>query len=81
AWALVYYLRRSTAADPQFAFAGFLDGYMQFLTETESGPRATQRLFSRYPLEQLESDFRDFWNSPRRRRAVLRAPGVSLEGY
>jgi hypothetical protein len=74
AWGLVYYLRRSAAADPQFAFAGLLDAYMKLLVETGDGPRATQQLLQRYPLAPLEADFRDFWQSQRRRRSVMRAP-------
>lgn len=74
AWALIYYLRRSAAADPQFAFAGFLDGYMQALAQTRSGPDALRLVLARYPLAGLQADFEAFWGSARRRRAVLRAP-------
>ena len=74
AWALVYYLRRSAAADPQFRFAGFLDAYMQLLGETGKGPQAMQTLLGRYDLQALEADFRAFWSSTRRRRDALRAP-------
>ncbi len=73
AWAVVYYLRRSAAADPHFRFAGFLDGYMKAFAETGSGQQAMQRLLAKYDLQALEADFRDFWASPRRRREVLRA--------
>ncbi len=74
AWAFVYYLRRSAAADPQFPYANFLNGYMQALAETGNGQQAVQKLLASYNLPSLEADFRDFWSSPRRRRAVLRAP-------
>ena len=73
AWAFVYYLRRSSAADSQFAFAGFLDGYMRGLAETGNGPQAMQRLLAKYDLQALEADFQEFWSSPRRRRDALRA--------
>ncbi len=73
AWALVYYLRRSTAADPDFPFAGLLDDYMLALAQTKDGGRATQMVLKTYDKEALEADFRAFWESERRRRAVLRA--------
>lgn len=73
AWALVYYLRRCAAADPQFAFAGFLDAYLEKLSATRKGPVALGQVLERYPIAGLQADFEDFWSSPRRRRAVLRA--------
>jgi len=79
AWALVYYLRRSEAADPSFAFAGFLDDYMRALQQERDGPKATRALLAKYPLASLQADFTDFWSSPRRRRAVLRAPAMPAQ--
>ncbi len=74
AWGFVYYLRRSAAADPQFVFAEFLDRYMKELADTGSGPKAMERILSYYDMDALEADFHAFWDSPRRRRAALRAP-------
>ena len=74
AWAFVYYLRRSEAADPDFAFAGFLDQYMKELTNAGDGQAAMQRLLEYFDLEALEEDYHAFWDSTRRRRDALRAP-------
>ncbi|MFU8779932.1 MAG: hypothetical protein ACNA71_02780 [Kiritimatiellia bacterium] len=74
AWALVYYLRRTAAAEPAFPFERFLDDYMTAIQQIQSGIGVIQKLQERYDLHALEADFRDFWGSPRRRRAALRAP-------
>jgi hypothetical protein len=72
AWALVYYLSKGIAVEPQSPYAGILDRYVDALRTTENPTTATQMAFKGVDMHALNKDFCKFWQSTNKRAAAVR---------
>jgi hypothetical protein len=72
AWALVYYLSKGIAIEPQSPYAGILDRYVDALWTTKNPTTATQMAFKGIDMHALNKDFVKFWQSPNKRAAAVR---------
>jgi hypothetical protein len=72
AWALVYYLSKGIAIEPQSPYAGVLGKYADALWTTKNPKAATKAAFEGIDMAALDKDFVKFWKSSNKRSAALR---------